>query len=185
MKRTDTIVHISTNQIPNTGKEHKSCSLFSRHLRINSPKDTYMHSAMTPVDKNCVRISYKNNHYLVPVEFILRVHPGGQKLILPYVNQDITRAFIEAKHSEGAIELLEQWMEGGAALIPSSDAASRGCAACAVESLAARWRRQFAAMSGAEEAAAQQQQQQPSRLWNAFVFGIAGATAMAAVLRRK
>lgn len=137
---------------------------------------------MTPTDKTCVRIAYKNNHYLVPVEFILRVHPGGQKLILPYVNQDITRAFLEAKHSENAIELLEQWMEGGLASSSNASAAqvNTNGTVDGEESLSARWRTQFAAWSGSEAIHAP-----PSMLWNAFVFGIAGATTMAAVLCRQ
>jgi hypothetical protein len=133
---------------------------------------------MASEDKSCVRITYKNNHYLVPVEFILRVHPGGQRLILPYVNQDITRAFVEAKHSDGAIQLLEQWMEGG--VVSSNASAFGGVETGDSESLAMRWRKQFAAWSGADVVTART----TSVLWNTFVFGVAGATTMAAVLCR-
>lgn len=147
---------------------------------------------MCPSNNNtCVRLTYKNSHYLVPVEFILRVHPGGQRLILPYVNQDITRAFVEAKHSKEAIQLLEQWMEGGlAATAAGATAANFTATAVGTDSLedetgedeplAVRWRRQFATWSDAEVVTTPS-----SILWNVFVFGVAGATAMAAVLCRQ
>ncbi|AIO00696.1 hypothetical protein LPMP_311080 [Leishmania panamensis] len=121
---------------------------------------------MLPMGEPCMRISYKGSHYLVPMEFILRVHPGGQRLILPYVNQDITQAFVDAKHSDMAVRLLERWMEGapaGQSRITSSSSAAAG------ESLPGR---------GNEGRYAQ-------IIWNALVFGIAGASVTAAVLCRR
>ncbi|AYU81314.1 hypothetical protein LINJ_31_1180 [Leishmania infantum JPCM5] len=121
---------------------------------------------MPPTDEPCVRVSYKNSHYLVPVEFILRVHPGGQQLILQYVNQDITQAFVDARHSDTAVQLLEQWMEGAPAgprrIMPSSAAATE------------------APLNGHGGDGRYAQM-----IWNALVFGIAGASATAAVLCRR
>lgn len=111
-----------------------------------------------------MRVSYKNSHYLVPVEFILRVHPGGQQLILQYVNQDITQAFVDARHSDTAVQLLEQWMEGAPAgprrIMPSSAATE-------------------APLNGRGSDGRNAQM-----IWNALVFGIAGASVTAAVLCR-
>ncbi|KPA78933.1 hypothetical protein ABB37_05997 [Leptomonas pyrrhocoris] len=132
-------------------------------------------------DKTRVRITYKNSHYLVPVEFILRVHPGGSKLILPYVNQDITRAFVEAGHSNEAVQLLEQWMEGVVAA--DGAGAARGGSDVADGDgglMSARWRAPFAAWTESEVVHAPS-----SALWDALVYGIAGATTMAAVLCRQ
>lgn len=57
-----------------------------------------------------VRITYKQNHYLVPLSFI-RSHPGGKGLILSYANDDITSAFEAAGHSKTAALLLDSWLE--------------------------------------------------------------------------
>lgn len=52
---------------------------------------------------------FKGNQYRVPQKFILREHPGGKALVLPFVNGDITEVFEEAAHSEDALEMLEEW----------------------------------------------------------------------------
>lgn len=120
---------------------------------------------MSPTDEPCVCVSYKNSHYLVPVEFILRVHPGGRQLILQYVNQDITQAFVDARHSDMAVQLLEQWMEGSPAgprrLTPSAAAMEAPLNGHGSEGLSGQL------------------------IWNALVFGIAGASVTAAVLCRR
>ncbi|KPI82729.1 hypothetical protein ABL78_8258 [Leptomonas seymouri] len=128
---------------------------------------------MVSTGATCVRVKYKSSNYLVPLDFILRAHPGGQRLILPYVNQDITRAFVEAKHSEVAIQLLEQWMEGGAAFFMSVDAAASAGLQSEGEPTTERWPPSTVAHAPS------------SALWNAFVYGVAGATAMAAFLCRQ
>ncbi|KAG5472010.1 hypothetical protein CUR178_02675 [Leishmania enriettii] len=116
-------------------------------------------------DQSRVRITYKNSHYLVPLEFILRVHPGGQRLILPYVNQDITRAFVEAKHSDMAVQLLERWMEGAPAghsqIVPSSSAAT------------------VMQLNGHGN-----EGRHAERIWKALVVAITGVSSIAAVLSR-
>ncbi|KAG5471332.1 hypothetical protein LSCM1_01412 [Leishmania martiniquensis] len=120
---------------------------------------------MLPTDQPRVRISYKNSDYLVPLDFIVRVHPGGQRLILPYVNQDITQAFMDAKHSDMAVQLLEQWMEGAPAGYPQIASSSSAAADLRLHG------------RGHEDRYAQW-------VWNALVFGIAGASIVAAVLSR-
>ncbi|KAK7201890.1 Cytochrome b5-like Heme/Steroid binding domain containing protein [Novymonas esmeraldas] len=121
---------------------------------------------MPLADNTCVRIAYKNSYYLVPMEFIMRGHPGGQRLILPYLNQDITQAFVDAKHSDMAVQLLGQWMEGAPA------GAQRGASTSGSDEMPLVGRRRRERLSA-------------QTLWNAVVFGIAGATAMAAVLCRQ
>ncbi|GET91112.1 hypothetical protein LtaPh_3111100 [Leishmania tarentolae] len=120
---------------------------------------------MPLTDEPRVRLSYKNNHYLVPLEFILRVHPGGQQLILRHVNQDITQAFVDARHSDMAVQMLEQWMEGSPAGPPEMTSSF------VVREALSRGR-------GCEGLSAQM-------MWNALVFGIAGASVAAAVLCRQ
>lgn len=117
-----------------------------------------------------VRIAYKNSYYLVPIDFILRGHPGGQRLILPYVNQDITQAFLDAKHSDEAVHILEQWMEGAPLIAASAgEANARGASREDAVPLVGRLN----------------EGRHAQLLWNALVCGIAGASVMAAVLTQQ
>ncbi|KAG5497581.1 hypothetical protein JKF63_03846 [Porcisia hertigi] len=121
---------------------------------------------MPPTNGPSVRLSYKNNYYIVPLTFITGVHPGGERLILPYVNQDITQAFVDAKHSDHAVQVLEQWMEG----TPAGQSRVTSPLFAAGNALP----------SGRGNGGHYAQM-----MWDAFVFGLTGASVMAAVLCRQ
>ncbi|KAG5496938.1 hypothetical protein GH5_01451 [Leishmania sp. Ghana 2012 LV757] len=120
---------------------------------------------MLAADQSRVCITYKNSHYLVPLEFILHVHPGGQRLILPYVNQDITQAFVEAKHSDMAVQLLERWMEGAPAGHPQIGPSSSAATLMQLNGLGNEGRH-------------------AERIWKALMVAITGASIIAVVLSR-
>lgn len=58
-----------------------------------------------------VRLFYKGITLLVPMSFVVNVHPGGAEYILQYSNQDITSAFEDMNHSTDALALLKTFEE--------------------------------------------------------------------------
>ncbi|KAG5497584.1 hypothetical protein JKF63_03849 [Porcisia hertigi] len=53
---------------------------------------------------------YDGRTYRVPMSFVRR-HPNGPKLLLPYANGDITKAYNEAGHSKKAMRTLSKFLD--------------------------------------------------------------------------
>lgn len=70
-----------------------------------------MSAAIVAGPETHVRFLYKGQSYLVPLDFITKVHPGGKRLLLKFKDGDITDAFTDAEHSDDALEMLEEWIE--------------------------------------------------------------------------
>lgn len=59
-------------------------------------------------DYSIVPVVYEGTKYYIPVEWVVRSHPGGKMNILKFYGQDITAEFARIGHSEGARRLLLQ-----------------------------------------------------------------------------
>lgn len=64
------------------------------------------------ISPKTIRVTYKGQTYLIPLDFVMKDHPGGPDAILDLANQDITDAFEEAGHSSDAETMLQAWLEG-------------------------------------------------------------------------
>ncbi|GET91115.1 hypothetical protein, unknown function [Leishmania tarentolae] len=53
---------------------------------------------------------YEGHTYRVPMSFVRR-HPNGRKLLLPYANRDITKAYNDAGHSKNARRTLLKFLD--------------------------------------------------------------------------
>lgn len=143
-------------------------------------------SAMTVSDEaGRVRMLYKGNHYLIPLDFVASGHPGGQQLLLRYINQDITTVFEKVGHSHDAVQLLEKWAE-------DIWVSTHGKYSARDPLATNRW---VFSGSDADERQSNEELQPspqwmmrfeiPSRWWNTLVISFAGITAALAVLTQQ
>lgn len=82
-------------------------------MQIANKRDATATAAWKPStalkEEEYISFLFHNKTIHVPRSFVMKEHPGGKHVLLPYEGKDIAEAFAEADHSFDAKEMVEEW----------------------------------------------------------------------------